>query len=211
MKNTLTKITLMSQLIPKLGTLNKKQSDYIRNISETAIDMDRLVQNMLALAKIDAGGLELKREPVKINDLVSRIAEEFQVQAKAREQELQFEQPAEAELDIEGDLFQLEQALRNLVSNALKYTPEKGSIVLCVQASPESVTINVKDNGYGIPRTELPFIFDRFYRVDNDQLKISKATGWGCPSSNPSWNNTEGECEWKANSGKVPASASRCR
>ncbi|MGB8213818.1 MAG: response regulator [Anaerolineales bacterium] len=178
MKNTLTKITLMSQLIPKLGTLNKKQSDYIRNISETAIDMDRLVQNMLALAKIDAGGLELKREPVKINDLVSRIAEEFQVQAKAREQELQFE-PAEAEPEIQGDSFQLEQALRNLVSNALKYTPEKGSIVLCVQAGPDSVTIDVKDNGYGIPQTELPFIFDRFYRVYNDQLKDIEGDGLG--------------------------------
>ena len=72
LKNTLTKITLMSQLVPKLGPLNEKQTEYLQNISHTAANMDKLVQNMLELAKIDADGLELKRTSVNVNQLALR-------------------------------------------------------------------------------------------------------------------------------------------
>jgi signal transduction histidine kinase len=65
------------------------------------------------------------------------------------------------------------------VSNAIKYTPEKGSIVISVQANKNTVTVNVKDNGYGIPADDLPFIFDRFYRVQNDDVKDIEGSGLG--------------------------------
>jgi signal transduction histidine kinase len=178
LKNPLTKITLMSQLIPKVGTLNEKQTEYIKHICETAGDMDRLVQNLLELAKIDTDSPKLKRETVNVNELASGITEEFQLQAKAREQEMQFEK-AKDEPEVRGDLLQLQQALRNLVSNAIKYTPEKGSIVISVQANKNTVTVNVKDNGYGIPADDLPFIFDRFYRVQNDDVKDIEGSGLG--------------------------------
>jgi signal transduction histidine kinase len=104
LKNTLTKIALMSQLVPKLGPLNEKQAEYLGNISHAAANMDKLVQNMLELARIDAGGLEFKRASVNVNQLASGIAEEFQVQAKAAELSLQFE-PAEGDPEIQADQF----------------------------------------------------------------------------------------------------------
>ncbi len=178
LKNTLTKIALMSTLVPKLGTLNDKQAEYLKNISHTAANMDKLVQNMLELVKIDSGGLEFKPTSVNINLLVSGIVEEFQVQAESAEQSLQFE-PAKEQPIVQGDLFQLQQALRNLVSNAIKYTPEKGSIQLSVQAARDSITIRVKDNGYGIPQKDLPFIFERFYRVSDEEVKEIEGNGLG--------------------------------
>jgi len=178
LKNTLTKIALMSQLVPKLGPLNEKQAEYLGNISHAAANMDKLVQNMLELARIDAGGLEFKRASVNVNQLASGIAEEFQVQAKAAELSLQFE-PAEGDPEIQADQFQLQQALRNLVSNAIKFTPKKGSILLSVQACQDGVSIIVKDNGCGIPQNDLPFIFERFYRSYNDQNKDIEGDGLG--------------------------------
>jgi len=117
LKNSLTKISLISQLIPKAGMLNEKQTEYIKHICEAAGNMDRLVQNLLELAKIDAGGPELKLETVNVNELVSETVEEFRLQAKAREQEMQFEK-AKGEPEVQGDLLSTAQALRNLVSNA---------------------------------------------------------------------------------------------
>ena len=178
LKNTITKITLMSQIIPKLGSLNEKQAAYIANISETVADMDRLVQNLLEMAKIDSGGLELNRESIDLNKLASEITQEFQLQARAREQTLQFKK-ADSLPTIQGDPFQLQQALRNLISNAIKYTPSKGSIVISAQAGQDTATLQVKDNGYGIPQKDLPFIFDRFYRVRTDKVKDIEGNGLG--------------------------------
>ena len=91
LKNTLTKITLMSQLVPKLGPLNEKQTEYIANISETATAMDKLVQNLLNWPGSMQASLESKRAPVNVNELTSAIAQEFQLQANARQQTLQLE------------------------------------------------------------------------------------------------------------------------
>ena len=178
LKNTITKVTLMSQLLPKLGTLNEKQIEYIGNIRETASDMDRLVQNLLELAKMDSGGLEQEREPVDLNKLVSAIAQEFELQTKARQQKLQVQKTIQS-VDVLGNLAQIQQALRNLVSNAIIYSPAKGTITISVIAGPNKATINVKDTGFGIPQKDLPFIFDRFYRVYTDQVKDIEGNGLG--------------------------------
>ena len=96
----------------------------------------------------------------------------------AVEQSLQFE-PAYGQPLILADQFQLQQALRNLVSNAIKFTPSKGSIVLSVEVGQDSMTIKVNDNGYGIPQNDLPFIFERFFRVYTDEVKDIEGNGLG--------------------------------
>jgi signal transduction histidine kinase len=73
----------------------------------------------------------------------------------------------------------LQKVLRHLVTNAIKYTPEKGSIVISVQANQESGTVSVKDNGYGIPPKDLPLIFNRFYRAYSDEIKDIEGNGLG--------------------------------
>jgi len=137
-----------------------------------------LVQNLLELAKIDAGGLEQKFESVKVDQLVSEVFQEFLAQAKEKRQILQIE-TTKGEPEIKGDFSQLRVALRNLVSNAIKYTPEKGTIVIATQATQDSVILMVKDNGYGIPKDDLPFIFERFYRVYNEKVKDIEGNGLG--------------------------------
>jgi signal transduction histidine kinase/response regulator RpfG family c-di-GMP phosphodiesterase len=178
LKTPLTKISLLSQLIPKIGPLNDKQAEYLRHICETVREMDHVVLDLLELEKMDEGGLELKQEPVKVNELAFEIAEEFQLEVKAREQSLQFERTV-GEPEVLADRFQLQRALRNLVNNAIKFAPEKGSIVISVQVDKNAVVIGVKDNGIGISKQDLPFIFDRFYRAQSDELKDIEGVGLG--------------------------------
>ena len=88
--------------------------------------MNELVQNLLELAKIDMG-MELKQETLDMNAFVSDILDEFQPQAETKEQKLLLEKTADRPM-IRGDALQLKQALRNLVGNAIKYTPVNGSV-----------------------------------------------------------------------------------
>ncbi len=177
LKNPIGVIVGFSDLLARVGPLNEAQSGFVGHIQSAAENMNELVQNLLELAKIDMGS-ELKRETVDVNALVSEIRDEFQVQAEIKEQKLLFEKTGD-QLKVQGDPMQLKQALRNLVVNAIKYTPVGGSIDLSIKTGKDSVAINVKDTGYGIPADDLPFVFDRFYRVRNDDVRGIEGNGLG--------------------------------
>jgi two-component system, OmpR family, phosphate regulon sensor histidine kinase PhoR len=177
LKNPIMTISGFSQLIPRIGPLDPKQLEFVERIQAAAGHMQELVQNLLDLAKMDMG-VELKMENVDLSSLATEIADEFQPQAEAKSQTLNLEK-AWDEISVRGDSLQLRQALRNLVGNAIKYTPAGGSIDLSVEKQEASVLIQVKDSGHGIPAGDLPFIFDRFYRVRNEAVKDIEGNGLG--------------------------------
>jgi signal transduction histidine kinase/DNA-binding response OmpR family regulator len=177
LKNPISVIMGFSQLLSKAGPLNEKQTDFANHIYGASEHMHQLVQDLLDLAKIDMEA-ELKTEKVDLNSLVSVIADEFRFQAGANSQVLQVVE-ANNRPSVEVDPFQVRQALRNLVSNAIKYTRTGGSIKISVEASSEVVSVHIKDNGYGISANDLPFIFDRFYRVHNDDIDGIEGNGLG--------------------------------
>jgi signal transduction histidine kinase len=159
------------------GPLDERQMEFVQRIQSAAEHMRGLVQNLLNLAKMDLG-MVLGQESVDVNALVSEIADEFQPQAEAKEQTLGIKK-AKGQPKVQGDPLQLQQTLRNLVSNAIKYTPPGGAINLAVKMDGNTVVIHVKDTGYGIPAEDLPFIFDRFYRVRNNDVKDIEGNGLG--------------------------------
>ncbi|HEU0292883.1 MAG TPA: response regulator [Anaerolineales bacterium] len=177
LKNPITAIAGFSQLLPVAGPLTAQQQEFVQRISFAAENMKELVENMLDLAKLDAG-IELKCEVVDMNDLVAEIAHEFEPQAKAKGQTLNFKASASTP-EVHGDPFQLKQALRNLVGNAIKYTPTDGAVSLAVDAEQDAISVHIKDNGYGIPADDLPHIFDRFYRVREGATNDIKGNGLG--------------------------------
>jgi len=177
LRNPIGIIAGFSDLLPKVGPLNETQVGYVGHIHAAAENMNELVQNLLELAKIDMG-MELKQDTLDMNAFVSDLLDEFGLQAKAKEQKLLLEKTAD-HLMIRGDALQLKQALRNLVGNAIKYTPVNGSINLSLEADEEAVIIHVKDTGYGISTQDLPFIFDRFYRVRDGAVKDIEGNGLG--------------------------------
>ena len=177
LKNPISVITGFTDLLSHAGPLNQKQIEYTHRIQAAAENMDGLVRWLLQLTKQDMRP-ELNKETVELNDLLSEITDEFQPQARAKQQSLLFEEPKDKPR-VAAEPFQLRQALRNLVGNAIKFTPTGGSITLSLETRQDAVAINVKDTGCGIPPNELPLIFNRFHRVGNEALKGIEGNGLG--------------------------------
>jgi two-component system phosphate regulon sensor histidine kinase PhoR len=177
LRNPIGIIAGFSDLLAKVGPLNDTQVGYVGHIHAAAENMNELVQNLLELAKIDLG-MELKQDTLDMNVFVSDIMDEFQPQAETKEQKILLEKTADRPM-IQGDAQQFKQAMRNLVGNAIKYTPTAGSIHLSLETDEEAVIIHVKDTGYGISAEDLPFIFDRFYRANDQRIKNIEGNGLG--------------------------------
>jgi len=137
----------------------------------------RLVSDLSTLSQVEAGGLDIQAQPVQPAELLERIYHAYQPIASRQGVELVLEAPgtAPAILVDEGRMLQV---LKNLVDNALRYTPEKGKITLSAVAG-ERVKLRVCDTGAGIAAEDLPYVFDRFYRADRARGAGSGSMGLG--------------------------------
>ncbi|MBI3161016.1 MAG: response regulator [Chloroflexi bacterium] len=176
LKNPLTTIAGFSALLAQSG-LNEQQADFTQRIQGAAATMNELVQNMMSLAQMDLNATP-KHYEVDMAGLLGEIADEFSPQAQMKEQAFLFT-PLSAPAYVNGDPLQLRQLFRNLAGNAIKYTPPNGTINLNATTSDASIVIEVKDTGYGIPAADLPFIFNRFYRVSSGKNIEQEGNGLG--------------------------------
>jgi len=137
--------------------------------------MSRLVEDLLLLAKADAGRLSLKRTLVELDTIVLEVFKQSCVLSDGVDIKLGQVDPVR----VVGDPDRLKQLLLNLVSNGLKYTPKGGTVTLSVNRNGQWVHVQVQDTGVGIPAEDLPHIFDRFYRVDKARSRAQGGTGLG--------------------------------
>jgi signal transduction histidine kinase len=152
---------------------------YLNIIFDESRRMKRLVSQLLALSRIDAGGWVLRPAPLSLSDFISEIGEKFQPLAIENNLSLSVESDAETP-SIETDRDTLEQILQNLIENAIKFTPPGGKIVLSSRkGAGDTVLIEVKDDGRGIPEEGLSQIFDRFVRVERSRSKRFGGAGLG--------------------------------
>jgi len=177
LRTPITSITGFSYLIKRAGPLNDTQRNFIERIQNATANMSELVENMLNLTKLDLGE-ESRKEEVDVTHLLFEITDECQPQAELKRQLLAFEN-IEAKSKVFGNAIQLRQALRNLIGNAIKYTPDGGVITVSLEHQSNLVRIKIKDTGYGIPSSDLPHIFDRFYRVRNNGHDDIEGSGLG--------------------------------
>ncbi len=177
LKNPLTSIKGYAQLLSQAGPLNGRQKEFTNHIESSVKNMDELIQNMMDLTKADLNA-EQKREEIDLTQLLSEVVDEFTPQTRAKNQSLQFTPPS-APIKTFGDALRLRQAFRNLLGNASKYTPQGGTIQVSAIADENSATVLFKDNGYGIPAADLPFIFNRFYRIRKGKSADIEGSGLG--------------------------------
>jgi signal transduction histidine kinase len=177
LKGPITAVVGYSQLLEKAGTLSPHQSEYVTRMQHATGQMMELVQSMLDLARIDMG-IALNYETLDVHSLAASVVDEYETQAAARSQTVTLAQPG-ARLSIKADSLRLRQAVRNLVGNAIKYTPDGGRITVSTQVSAQAATIQVQDTGFGIPEVDLPFIFDKFYRVHSEATRDTEGNGLG--------------------------------
>lgn len=152
-------------------------------IEEEADRLEALINNLLDVSRIQASGLRLDFAEVDLEALARKIAEAYRTQTSTHQIALDFDAPLPL---VWGDEERLRQVLTNLVSNAIKYSPDGGVIRLggWSQAAPEPdgqghVVIYVADQGIGIPQAELNNIFERFYRVDSSLRRSTTGAGLG--------------------------------
>jgi two-component system phosphate regulon sensor histidine kinase PhoR len=149
---------------------------FLGQMLEEVDRMTRLVNDLLDLSALEAGVVRLRREELQARELLEAVARRYQQAASRRGVGLAV-RPGEARL--QGDRDRLEQALGNLVDNAVKYTPPGGRVELGVEVGGGEVRLVVEDTGPGVPPEHLPRIFERFYRADPSRSREEGGTGLG--------------------------------
>lgn len=142
--------------------------------------LTRLVDDIQALSRVEAGALHLDFEPFALEEVVGRVAGSLLPQAQALGLTLSVEPPPPLP-PVYADRDRAAQVVANLLGNALRYTPAGGQIVVRCgrQARPSAVWVEVADTGIGIAADDLPYIFERFYRVDRSRSRESGGSGIG--------------------------------
>ena len=157
------------------GTMRENFLQVIVNESDR---MTKIVQDLLELSKMDAGGVEFTMEEFSVKKAVENVCNTVALQAKDRGHTMTLDIPEDLPL-IYGDRARLEQVFMNIITNAIKYTPDGGTIEVKGHLEEKNVKISVKDNGIGIPEEDMSRVFDRFYRVDKARSRESGGTGLG--------------------------------
>ncbi len=175
-------LTLMRGYITMLemvGELNERQKRYVQQIQQGVEDMTQLVNNLLDLGRIEAGvGLQLQL--VSVLDIIETIVKRWQPRAQQKHITLRTEIAPDAPPLVEADPVLLDRALHNLVDNAIKYTPEGGTVTIFAKpAGDTGIILGVRDTGVGISPLDQPRLFEKFFRVVRRDQPKEKGTGLG--------------------------------
>lgn len=163
---------LLSKLQPSI------ERDALLVVRRNATRLLRMIDDLLDLARLEAGGLRLKVMKLDLDSVARRTVENVQPTAKASGVELRYRCNAEPEA-IFGDPHRVEIILTNLVGNAMKFTPSGGRITVTCSHSVEGAVVEVSDTGPGVPRAEQERIFDRFHQAENSETRKHGGVGIG--------------------------------
>ncbi|MDR1990254.1 MAG: HAMP domain-containing histidine kinase, partial [Acidobacteriaceae bacterium] len=159
-------------------TASHQHRRYVSIIGEEALRVERIVRDLLDLARFESGGNVLDIQDVSIEGLFGRVASRHDAEAKRRNVRLVTAIDPGAEI-VRGDQFRLEQALQNLAANALRHGSAPASVELHATLFGGEIVITVRDTGSGIAARHLPFVFDRFYKADSSRAAIVEGSGLG--------------------------------
>ena len=186
------------------GQLNQKQEEYAREAYQNSRRMVTLINTLLNISRMEAGAFSVSPEPTDIIAFTKDIIEEFKL--KIKEKELQVKEqyaPSLPLMQVDPKLLRI--AVQNIISNAVKYTPEKGIINVKIFLSQEGETIGdrklknnslvivITDTGYGIPRNQFDKIFTKLFRADNVKEKDTDGTGLGLYLTKSIVNHAQGD------------------
>lgn len=161
------------------GGLNPEQKEYLQYVKESTDRLHRLLKELLDISKIESGQARMRREPI---DLKSMLKEEVALfKPLAQEKEISLSMDAEIDLkDISCDPDKIREVFDNLISNAIKYTENKGTVRVCAKNVKTGVEISVEDTGIGIRPDDLPRVFEPFHHIEKNGIAVTEeSTGLG--------------------------------
>lgn len=180
LRNPLNVILGYSELL--LRTDEFRNSSQLARMGEAlrrnAVAQSHLIRDLLDLSRLRSGKLTLNAETVSVLTAVTNAVETVRADASAKQIEIQIEAPDGA-LFVEGDLLRVEQIIWNLLTNAVKFTPPGGRILVCANRDDEDVVLSVADNGQGIDAAFLPHVFEMFRQADASTSRAQSGMGIG--------------------------------
>lgn len=167
---------LLLEQIP--GPLNEKQKELLEDIIESSQQLLHLINDLLDLAKIEAGKMEFHLEEIELAALLQDVSKRMSLLAERKGLQLQVEVP-DGTITLHGDRMKVEQILTNLLSNAIKFTPSGGSVTVGLKRNLQGVTVWVADTGIGIRPEDQEIIFEKFRQVDGSATRSHSGSGLG--------------------------------
>jgi signal transduction histidine kinase/CheY-like chemotaxis protein/PAS domain-containing protein len=160
------------------GEINEIQKEFLSIVKENSDRLVQLINDMLDISRIESGRIHLKVEPQYVPDLIDGVVDTFQAVVSQTGRELRLSVPADLPLAA-ADADRVRQVLVNLLSNALKYSPEGGDVSVIAEETNGMVRISVADEGLGISDEDQRLLFTKFYRVDSAMTREIGGTGLG--------------------------------
>ncbi|WP_082760079.1 sensor histidine kinase [Abyssisolibacter fermentans] len=151
--------------------------DFLKDIDSEVDRLTKIIDNLLALVDLDSEKLSLNYQVTYINYLLEKIIQRMKPLADEKDIDIKYIQIDKIQIDV--DLDKIQQAIINIIHNAIKYTPNGGMIIVKLYIRDKNMVIEVKDNGIGIPKDDIEHIFERFYRVDKARTRNTGGTGLG--------------------------------
>ncbi|MEM8738716.1 MAG: ATP-binding protein [Planctomycetota bacterium] len=154
------------------------RAECLNVINQEVVRLGRVVEEVLSVSEIEAGSLQVRRDDVKLDEILGRLEDDYRAQAQDKQLNIAFDLPPKFPT-LQGDRDKITLALHNLIGNALKYTPTGGDIRVEAHETEQDFEIHVRDNGIGIGEDELAKVFDKFYRADDKRLRDIGGSGLG--------------------------------
>lgn len=165
LRSPLTAILGYIELMERVGPVTQQQREFIHRVQVSVQSITTLINDLLDLGRIEAG-FDVRKEVVPFSAILHYTIDGMQPRSADRSQEMIVDVPDDLP-KVLGNPIRLRQMLNNLVTNAIKYTPEGGRVNIFARAQGDQIILQVSDTGPGIPPSDQPYIFDKFYRASN--------------------------------------------
>ncbi|UXH44597.1 cell wall metabolism sensor histidine kinase WalK [Rossellomorea vietnamensis] len=166
-------------IVDDIAGSEEEKKEIARIIYDESLRMGRLVNDLLDLARMEAGHITLNKDVIGVVPFTERVTNKFIGLAKEKKVSIYFESDVELNKEISIDPDRIEQVLTNLIDNALRHTPTGGEVTVSLTEKKGGFLFHVRDTGSGIPEEDLPFVFERFYKADKARTRGKSGTGLG--------------------------------
>ncbi|WP_201713362.1 ATP-binding protein [Rossellomorea arthrocnemi] len=166
-------------IVDDIAGSEEEKKEIARIIYDESLRMGRLVNDLLDLARMEAGHITLNKDVIGVMSFTERVTNKFIGLAKEKKVSIYFESDVEINKEIYMDPDRIEQVLTNLIDNALRHTPTGGEVTVSLTEKKGGFLFHVRDTGSGIPEEDLPFVFERFYKADKARTRGKSGTGLG--------------------------------
>jgi signal transduction histidine kinase len=162
-----------------MGDINDTQKKSLRTIISASNRMNELISTLLNITRMESGTITLSPKLLKVDEICEEAVKELAHMANEKSVSLDLYNVGSKAKTVRTDSLILKEVITNLVSNAIKYTPEKGSVSVIVEETGRAIKVSVKDTGWGIPKESQDQIFSKFFRAQNIVKRETTGTGLG--------------------------------